>query len=87
MFLHLGGDVIINKDEIIVILDLETATNAQTTRDFLKNIKEEGTIIPICESGKERSFVLTRKSLYLSPISSYTLMKRSNNNVLNFESE
>lgn len=87
MFLHIGADVIINKKEIVAIFDLESATNAQSTRDFLMNVNEERSIVSICEQGKERSCVITKKNVYLSPISSYTLMKRANSKTLSLGSD
>lgn len=78
MFLHLGGDVLINQNKIIAILDLETTMNNMTSENFLRNIKEKKTINYITERGKEKSLILTMDESYLSPISSTTLLKRSN---------
>ena len=39
MFLHLGGDILVNQDKIVAILDLETSTKGTTTKKFLTNIK------------------------------------------------
>ncbi len=87
MFLHLGGDVIVTIKDIIAIIDLESSTNAFTTREFLKVVDDEGFINIIGEKGREKSFILTPKNVYLSPISSYTLMKRANSvkNILESE--
>lgn len=78
MFLHLGGDIIVPKEEIVAIIDLESSTQAETTREFLDVVQDEGFVIEIAEKGKEKSFVVTTKYIYISPISSTTLMKRSN---------
>jgi hypothetical protein len=77
MFLHLGGDVLINQNKIIAILDLETAMKNLTSENFLKNIQKNETINYISEKGKEKSLVVTKDGTYLSPISSTTLLKRS----------
>lgn len=77
MFLHLGGDVLVNQEKIIAILDLETAMNNVISQKFLSKVKEEQTINYISESGKEKSLILTKDGNYFSPISSTTLLKRS----------
>ncbi len=74
MFLHLGGDTLVDKTDIVVILSLESAAGAQATKEFLTNAEH---MVRIGEKGKEKSLIITTKHLYLSPISSYTLMKRS----------
>lgn len=78
MYLHLGGDVLINQGKIITILDLETAMKNLTSENFLRTIKEKKDVIYISEKGKEKSLVVTVDGSYLSPISSTTLLKRSN---------
>lgn len=78
MFLHLGGDILIKQDNIIAILDLETAIKNSTFEKFLINIKENQRVRFISEPGKEKSLIITSQENYLSPISSMTLLKRSN---------
>lgn len=78
MFLHLGGDILIKQDKIIAILDLETAIKNSTFEKFLINIKENQRVRFISEQGKEKSLIITSQENYLSPISSMTLLKRSN---------
>jgi hypothetical protein len=78
MFLHLGGDVLIKQDKIIAILDLEMAMKNSSFENFLKNTKEKHSVRFISEPGKEKSIIITTEENYLSPISSTTLLKRSN---------
>ena len=77
MFLHLGGDILLNQKKIVAILDLETSTKGTTTEKFLTNIKNTKQIKYVSEKGKEKSFVITTDGYYFSPISSTTLLKRS----------
>ncbi|MCW2278286.1 extracellular matrix regulator RemB [Heliophilum fasciatum] len=79
MFLHLGSDVVVPKDDIVVIIDLESAAQANTTQEFIKSFDQSGKVKNIAETGKEKSFIVTRHRAYISPISSMTLMKRGNN--------
>lgn len=76
MFIHLGGDTAIPLSEVIGIFDIEGTTIFQTTRDFLKVQEEEGFIVNISED-IPKTFIVTDKKVYLSPISSTTLKKRS----------
>ncbi len=84
MFLHLGQDTIITTDEIVGIFDLDTSTVMKSTRDFLTMMQKSKNVINV---GYElpKSFVLTynektkEKKIYISPISSVTLLKRIEN--------
>ncbi|MCX7884597.1 MAG: DUF370 domain-containing protein [Caloramator sp.] len=79
MFLHLGENVVIPLSEVIAIFDINSTTNSDT-KLFLNTAEEEGFIQKI-SSEDPKSFVLTERNkksiIYLSPISSVTLTKRS----------
>jgi len=80
MFLHIGGDKVIPVKNIIAILDIETTTISKDTKEFLKTAEDEGFIESISDD-LPRSFIITEENkkskIYLSPISSVTLQKRS----------
>jgi len=80
MFLHIGGDIVIPIKNIIAILDIESTTISKDTKDFLTIAEEEGFIESISED-LPKSFIITetdkKSKIYLSPISSITLQKRS----------
>ena len=80
MFLHVGGTVDVYKKDIIAIMDLETTTISKDSKEFLKVAEEEGFIFPIGDD-LPKTFVIVedegRNIVYLSPISSATLYKRS----------
>ncbi|EYE88635.1 hypothetical protein Q428_06655 [Fervidicella metallireducens AeB] len=79
MFLHLGENVVIPLKEVIAIFDINSTTSIDT-RQFLKTAEEEGFIKRITKD-EPKSFVVTEREkksiIYLSPISSVTLSKRS----------
>jgi len=77
MFLHLGGDVVVLKKDVIAILDIRTRQTA-VTKEFIKTARDEGFIKNIYEKDREKSFVVTTRDIYMSPISCSTLKKRSN---------
>ena len=76
MFLHLGNNFMLRKDKIIAIINVETGANNSTSQNYLSNI-ENNKILNIAEKGKEKSIIIADQGIYLSPISSSTLSKRS----------
>lgn len=76
MFLHLGGDVMVFKKDIIAILDVRTK-QSPATKEFMEIAQDEDFIKKISSEDKEKSFIITNKEIYLSPISCSTLKKRS----------
>lgn len=76
MFLHLGGDVVVPKEDIIAIIDARTKI-FPSTREFIQIADDEGFIRPVAGSENEKSFIITTNLVYLSPISCSTLKKRA----------
>lgn len=77
MYLHLGGDIVVAKKEIIAIIDLKSTSQAAASKEFLQIVENEGLIRRIAPVGKEQSAVVTFHNVFLSPISSVTLYKRN----------
>lgn len=78
MYLHLGGDVLIKKDQIVAIIDLDMTKLSQVNSLFLSKIKNNNKNLNyISEPGREKTLIVTINDLFLSPISSLTLFKRS----------
>ena len=71
------------KKDIIGIFDLETTTYSSDTSSFLRMAEEDGFVERISKD-KPKSFVIAEvnkmSKVYLSPISSSTLTKRTNLN-------
>ena len=76
MYLHLGGDVLIKKDKVVAIIDLETTSKSHINNKLIANLDHKK-LNYVAESGKEKTLIITSKEYYLSPISSTTLYKRS----------
>ena len=79
MLVHLGGDVMLFTDTIVAIVSADAAS-AHFTHDFLPRIRAEGRLVRC--AGNCSSYVVAmidgRETVYESPISSATLLKRSN---------
>lgn len=80
MILHLGGDTAVPLKDIIAIFDMESGHKSDINREFLQVAREEGFIKEVCK-GEHKTFVLAeinnKTAIFLSPISSATLLKRS----------
>ena len=80
MYLHLGASVIIHRDDVLGIFDLDNTTASRITRDFLTLAQKEGRVVTVGED-LPKSFLLCRSergetTVYLSQISSSTLLRR-----------
>lgn len=82
MFLHLGENVVVKIKDVIGIFDMESTTYSSDTMSFLRMAEEDGFVKKINEE-KPKSLIIAeidKKSVvFLSPISSSTLAKRSLN--------
>lgn len=83
MFLHLGENVVVPIKDIIGIFDLEATRYGSDTNQFLRMAEEDGFVERITNE-KPKSFVIAEvnkmSKIYLSPISSTTLTKRTDIN-------
>lgn len=76
MYLHLGGDVIVRKDRIVGIFDIENTSVSRITREFFASSEKKKHVVNVSED-LPRSFILEdNDTIYISPISPATLLKR-----------
>ena len=82
MFLHLGENVVVPIKDIIGIFDMEATMYGADTSQFLRLAEEDGFVYRITNE-KPKSFIVAevdkKSKIFLSPISSATLSKRSEN--------
>ncbi|ERK28620.1 MULTISPECIES: extracellular matrix regulator RemB [Clostridium] len=80
MFLHLGENVVVPIKDVIGIFDLQNTMYSSDTSQFLRLAEEDGFVQRISKE-KPKSFVIAevnkKSKIYLSPISSSTLTKRT----------
>ena len=80
MYLHLGNNISVPTDDIIGVFDLDNASSARSTRDFLSTAEEEGMVIAVgTELPKSVVGCCPRGSwqrVYLSPLAPATLLGR-----------
>ena len=80
MYIHIGSDMCVRDSSIIGIFDLDNTTYSRITRDFLASAEVLGQVVSIGED-LPKSFLLCRDkagrdTVYLSQLSSATLLKR-----------
>lgn len=84
MFLHLGENTVISTENLIGIFDMDNTTVSKTTRDYLTKMQKDKKIVDVSYD-IPKSFILCRDKetgedvVYISPISTQTLLKRINN--------
>ena len=81
MYLHLGQSTVITLNEIIGIFDLDNTTVSKKTRDYLSMAEKEGRVKVVSQE-LPKSFIVCsseneKNSVYLSQISTSTLLKRT----------
>lgn len=75
MYIHIGEDINISAKDIISILDKESANSSTLIEEFLHHHQDK--LINLSKN-PFKSVVITNDQVYLSPIASGTLKKRSN---------
>lgn len=81
MYLHLGHEVLVRSKDIVGIFDLDTSTIGKATRNYLAMAEKKGRVVNVT-SELPKSFIVCRDgkrhiTVYISQISSSTLLKRS----------
>ncbi len=81
MYLHLGQDTVIRKEEILGIFDIDTSTVSKHTREYLSRKEKEGSCITVSYELPGAFVVCTDKKgtekVYISQLSAATLLKRT----------
>ena len=82
MYLRLGENTVVRTDSIIGIFDMDTSTISKWTKDYLSNATKNKRVINVSME-LPKSFVVCNENneikVYVSQISSQTLMKRKSN--------
>ncbi len=83
MYLHLGQETVVMQDDIVGIFDLDNTTVSKSTRDYLAMAEKNKKVINVSFE-LPKTFILTNNKvdgnkIYISQISSSTLLKRAEN--------
>ncbi|PPA68465.1 extracellular matrix regulator RemB [Jeotgalibacillus proteolyticus] len=74
MYVHIGGESMVRMHDIVAIMDIQSANSSLIMEQFMKD--NDNGIVDLCQSNC-KSIVITDFKVYLSPLSSATLKKRS----------
>lgn len=81
MYLHLGNDISVRKQEIVAIFDLDNTSQSALTRRYLSAAEKAGSVVNAAGDELPKSFVVCaregRQTVYLSQLNSSTLLRRS----------
>lgn len=83
MYLHLGQETVVMQDDIVGIFDLDNTTVSKASRDYLAQAEKNKQVINVSFE-LPKTFILTNNKndgnrIYISQISSSTLLKRAEN--------
>ena len=76
MYIHLGENTVITDKKIIGVFDMDTSTVNKATRDYLSEAEKSGKVEYV-NYDLPKSFIVTDKKIYISPINTSTINKRS----------
>ncbi|MBQ4105898.1 MAG: DUF370 domain-containing protein [Clostridia bacterium] len=86
MYLHLGQETIVDTKDIVGIYDMDTSTVSKWSREYLNQAEKEGRVVNVSFFDLPKSFIICKSDrglkeiVYISPLSSQTLLRRSQNN-------
>ena len=80
MYLHLGSNVSVPVEDIIAVFDMDNATTAKSTREYLKAAEDEGMVAAV-GGDLHKSLVVccprgSWQRVYISPLAPATLLGR-----------
>lgn len=86
MFLHIGNEKVISKKDIVGIFDIEKTSVSKNTKDFLNKAGKQNRVNYV-SFDMPKSFVVClddnlNETVYISPISVATLIKRISNDLI-----
>jgi len=76
LFLHIGNNILLKKEEIVGVFSVDSLQKDAKGKKFLNELKQGDNVHDISD-GKWVSVVLTDDGVYITRISSSTLMQRS----------
>ena len=81
MYLHIGKDKLIDDNNIIAILNIDTLKEKENIENICKNMNFSDNIIDVSDGNKKSLIIIKEKKQtkgYISNISTITLEKRTN---------
>lgn len=82
MYIHLGGNVLVSSQDLLYIFDVKTFHQSKVNRKLLEKMEKAGRVVTL-EKGISRSVIFIQRKnqpikIYYSPITPFTLLRRTN---------
>lgn len=81
MYLHLGNEIAVRKQDVLALFDLDNSSQSHLTRAFLTAAERSGRVINAAGDELPKSFVVCFsegiQTVYLSQLNPSTLLRRS----------
>ena len=75
MYLFVGGNSTVKKNDVIGIFDIEECSVSRITADFLNSEQKQGRVVSISDD-MPKAFVVCSDNTYITNVSNGTLNKR-----------
>ncbi len=76
MYIHLGEEIVIRSKDIVAIIDRHLLQSSTIINEFVSGQQKQSRVVEVTE-GDIKSIVVTKDNIYLSPLSSATLKRRT----------
>ncbi|HHV35373.1 MAG TPA: DUF370 domain-containing protein [Syntrophomonadaceae bacterium] len=77
MYLHIGNEMMIPLEELVMIIDMESGNQTEATEEYLVFASWDKQVVYVSSKINNRSIIITRDKVFYSPISTATLVKRA----------
>ena len=80
MYVHIGKDIVINSEDVIAILDIDSLIKKKNLKEVLQNLKISDNIIDVSEENKKSLIIIQKNGKnfgYITNISTTTIAKRA----------
>lgn len=78
MYIHIGGNISLDENDIIGIFDIEKTSVNKTVNEYLSKLQKQGRIYYVSYD-MPKSFIVCKNTVYISNVSVMTLKKRALN--------
>lgn len=75
MYIFLGGNVTVPKDDVIGIFDIEECSVSRITADFLNASQKQGRVVSVSDD-MPKAFVVCSEKTYITNVSNTTINRR-----------
>ncbi len=80
MYVHIGKDIVINSEDVIAILDIDSLIKKKNLKEVLQNLKISDNIIDVSEENRKSLIIIQKNGKnfgYITNISTTTIAKRA----------